>query len=282
MVEVLSGGMHTTIQDMGRFGYRAQGVPVSGVMDRFSARLSNKLLGNAEGAAVMEITHIGPVLRFTQPTLIAITGAGFSPTCNDVEIPLNTRVLVAADAVLKFGLPNYGLRAYMAVLGGFQTEYIMGSYSFYEGVTQKTSLTSGDVLPILAIPLAKEKTTASVKIDRTVFENRYLEVLKGAEFDQLSKSFQEKLVRTSAVVSSKSNRMAYLLEGFQGIKASEIITAPVQPGTVQLMPSGHCAVLMRDAQTTGGYARILQLTEGAINILAQKRAGDQVEFYLKE
>ena len=281
MIEVLSGGMYTNIQDMGRFGYRSQGVPVSGAMDQFSAGLSNRLLGNAEEDAVLEITHIGPVLRFTQSTVIAITGAGFSPTYNDVEIPLNTRVHVRPGGVLKFGLPGYGIRAYLAVLGGFQSDYIMGSYSFYEGVTPKASLSSGDVLRISEITSAKEKTTASVKIDRTVFERRYLEVLKGPEFDQLSTSFQEALVTTFATVSSKSNRMAYLLEGFHGLTATEIITAPVQPGTVQLMPSGHCAVLMRDEKTTGGYARVLQLTESAINTLAQKRAGDEVCFKLK-
>ena len=81
-------------------------------------------------------------------------------------------------------------------------------------------------------------------------------------------------------VSSESNRMAYILKGWEGFSAQEIITAPVRPGTVQLTPSGQCLVLMRDAQTTGGYPRILQLSEKAINMLAQKQTGTQIAFKL--
>jgi allophanate hydrolase subunit 2 len=119
-----------------------------------------------------------------------------------------------------------------------------------------------------------------VKVRKTYFSSVTLEVTPGPEFHLLSKLFQQRICETKGIIQTESNRMAYLLKGFEGFSAHEIITAPVQPGTVQLTPSGKCVILMRDAQTTGGYARILQLTEGAINVLAQKRAGEQVQFKL--
>ena len=105
-------------------------------------------------------------------------------------------------------------------------------------------------------------------------------VFKGPEFGSLSKRMQEALFKGEITVSSISNRMAYVLDHSYSFKAKEILTAAVQPGTVQLTPSGKLIVLMRDAQTTGGYARILQLTENSMNTLAQRRPGESVCFQL--
>lgn len=278
MIEVVSGGMYTSIQDLGRFGYRKFGVPLSGAMDSYSARLANRLLGNEREAAVMEITHIGPVLKFSTATEIAITGAGFLPTLNNVEIPLNTRVYIPSNSVLKFGLPVYGLRAYISIAGGFTSERVLGSFSQYPRITTTDTLEKGDRILIPVFNKIPTRTTASVKVDKHHFTSEVLKVNPGPEFENLSKSIQKKIFETSLVISPESNRMAYLLNGWDSLSAKEIITAPVQPGTVQLTPSGQSVILMRDAQTTGGYSRILQLTESAINILAQKRAGTQVRF----
>ncbi len=280
MVKVISGGLYTTIQDLGRYGYRKYGVPLGGAMDSYSSRLANRLVGNNRTEAVMEITYIGPVLRFDIATEIAITGAGFSPTLNNIEIPLNTRIQIPEGSILKFGLPGYGQRAYLSVAGGFKTEYILGSYSYHRGITLKPSIDTGDQLSITTNTGRQSKVTASVKIHRSYFTSSVIEVFKGPEFNLLSELFQQQLLNSVGVILPESNRMAYLLSGYEMLSAKEIITAPVQPGTVQLMPSGRCAVLMRDAQTTGGYARVLQLTEKAINQLAQKRAGEEVQFKL--
>ena len=280
MIDVLSGGLFTTIQDLGRVGYRKYGVPVSGAMDDYSARLANRQVGNKRSNAVLEITFIGPVLRFTSSTEIAITGAGFSPTLNNQEVPLNTRLQIDKNSILKFGLPNYGLRAYLSVSGGLQTEKILGSYSYYRGITIKSTVETGDQLPIIEHTYAPERITSSVKIKRSHFSNQQIEVFKGPEFDQLPKEYQERLLNTNVVVLAESNRMAYMLSGFENISAKEIITAPVRPGIVQLTPSGKCIVLARDAQTTGGYARVLQLTERGINALVQKKANEFIHFSL--
>jgi biotin-dependent carboxylase-like uncharacterized protein len=282
MIEVLSGGLYTSIQDLGRFGFRRNGIPLSGVMDRYSARLSNRLVGNLEQDAVMEITQMGPVLHFKSSTEIAITGAGFTPTLNNFKIALNTRTFVPENSILKFGLPGHGLRAYLSVSGGFISEKKLGSYSQYFGITQKQTIEKGDILdlsPFEGVPL---KITSSVKVPKAHFSSDSIEVFEGPDYHLLSKSIQNEMLETKVIVTSQSNRMAYLLAGWEDFSAKEIITAPVQPGTVQLTPSGQCVVLMRDAQTTGGYLRVFQLTKNAINILSQKVAGSSLEFRLAE
>jgi biotin-dependent carboxylase-like uncharacterized protein len=279
MIEVLSSGLYTSIQDMGRFGHRRYGVPVSGAMDSYSAKLANKLLGNSDDAAVLEITLTGPVLKFTTPTQITITGAGFSPTVNDVEILLNSRIEIAAGSILKFGLPGYGLRGYLAVSGGFKPEKVLDSFSFYEGITEKGKINKGDILTIDTSGKRFSATaSAKVKIDKSHFTTSEIEVCKGPEFDMLADNIKEKMLSSQLKIKAESNRMAYMLEGWENFTAKEIITGPVMPGTVQLTPSGQCVVLMRDAQTTGGYARVLQLPENSINELSQKKAGEKINF----
>jgi biotin-dependent carboxylase-like uncharacterized protein len=278
MIEVVSGGLYTSIQDLGRFGYRRLGVPLSGAMDSYSARLANRLVGNSINDAVLEITHIGPVLNFTRKTEIAITGAGFCPTLNNVEVPLNSRVYIPEGSTLKFGLPGYGLRAYLSVHGGFNNEKKLNSYSQYPGITTKETIEKGDTLLIQEYNAQPSKLTASVKVPKEHFTTENIHVYQGPEFHLFSEVIQKKLLKAPLVIGAESNRMAYMIDGMSNFSANEIITAPVQPGTVQLMPSGQCVVLMRDAHTSGGYARILQLSENAINVLAQKRAGEKIKF----
>jgi len=282
MIKVKAAGILTSIQDLGRFGYRRLGVPLSGAMDVYMSRLANELVGNSTEKAVLEMTMVGPVLEFKKATQIAITGAGFTPTVNNIEVPMNTKIAVQQGDIIKFGLAAYGLRGYLSVAGGFSSEFILGSQSKYNGLTKQPILKKGDVLEINATEILNSRTTTSVKVDMAHFTTKEIQVYKGPEFDFLPKEVQQNIESMSLTVSVKSSRMAYLLTGMEQIAASEIISAPVQPGTVQLTPSGQCVVLMRDAQTTGGYARILQLSTSGINKLAQKRAGDSFNFRISD
>lgn len=282
MIKVKASGILTSIQDLGRFGYRRLGVPLSGAMDLYMSQLANELVGNSPERAVIEMTMVGPVLEFQKPTMIAVTGAGFTPTVNNVEIPLNTKVSIRKGDIIKFGLAAFGLRGYLSVVGGFSSEVILGSQSTYHNLTKHSVLKKGDILKINAKEISISKTTASVKVDQKHFTTQEIAVYKGPEFVFLPKEIQNNIASISLSVSVKSNRMAYLLEGMEHVTASEIISSPVQPGTVQLTPSGQCVVLMRDAQTTGGYARILQLSASGINELAQKRAGDSFNFKISD
>ena len=278
MIKVIASGLFSTIQDLGRFGHRNHGVPVSGAMDQESSALANRLLGNDAHAPLIEFTASGPVLEFSTDANIAITGAFFSPKINDVVVKMNRVVRVEKGERLSFTSPETGVRGYVSIAGGFKAENVLGSCSFYPGITTMNKLQKGDSLEF--DPEAQGGTTKSsaVTIPSPQFNEGPLVVYKGPEFGLLNTDIQNLLQKKPFKISSQSNRMAYVLESAENISAKGIITTPVQPGTVQLTPSGSLHILMRDAQTTGGYARIFQLSEKAINALAQKRAGEQVCF----
>lgn len=278
MIEVLKAGLYTTVQDMGRFGYRNAGVPLSGAMDRVSALRANLLLGNSKNDAVLEITMAGPTLKFQQNTTIAIAGASFEVLLNGAEIKTTQPISISKDDILQVGIAKDGMRCYLAVVGGIQTPLVLNSRSFYVTITKETRLKKGDVLPIEIVgkPAITEFTSRKLH----TIDTKILEVYAGPEFKLLPELHQKALVTSDFKISAQSNRMAYVLESKVNFSATEILTAPVQPGVVQLTPSGKLLVLMRDAQVTGGYARIFQLTALSINLLSQKRGGECVALKL--
>ncbi|MDD7887331.1 biotin-dependent carboxyltransferase family protein [Flavivirga sp. 57AJ16] len=281
MIRVLKAGLYTTIQDLGRYGYRDYGVPYSGVMDAYSGSMANVLLGNRAHAAVIEMTMTGPILEWHCDTSICISGADISPKLNDIPIELNKPVQVKSGDIVSFGKLISGFRSYLAVLGGFKTENIMHSYSMYQGVTKQSKLFKNDEL-LIDVPLKGFAVKhAAIKIKETHFITKHIEVFKGPEFQRLSKAQQGLLFAKGFTVSKKNNRMAYQMEESLENDLEPIITSAVLPGTVQLTPSGKLIILMRDCQTTGGYPRVLQLKETSINILAQKFTGDLVYFKLR-
>ena len=278
MVEVLKTGLYDTIQDLGRFGVQEYGVPYSGAMDLYSAKLSNAILDNHESASVLELTITGPKLLFHCNTQIVLSGADLSPRLNSKLIKMNTRVLIAKNDVLSFGRRHYGCRTYLAVKRGFQAEHVMNSYSMYKSITSQALLKKGDQLFVNQVIEDDSIINASVKIDKTHFNVGILDVFKGVEFNSLPSLEQETLFSTEYSISKDSNRMVYQVnENFEN-NIKSIITSHVLPGTVQLTPSGKLLILMRDCQTTGGYPRILQVSEASINQLSQKIFGQKFRF----
>ena len=280
MVKVLSPGMYSTIQDMGRFGYQEFGVPYSGVMDCYAAKIVNLLLGNEENAAVIEMTMTGPTLQFECQTVICISGAEMSAKLNGLNIENNKLVVVKKGDVLSFGKLKLGLRAYLGILGGFKTETVMQSKSMYKGITVNNKVLKGDILPIESKTLNTLHKNAHINVDTAYMKSKTIDVLKGPEFDWLSRTEQKLLLELEFRISNNNNRMAYQLEGVFKNKLDTVITSAVMPGTVQLTPAGKLIVLMRDCQTTGGYPRVLQLKDFAVNVLAQKFTGQTLCFKL--
>lgn len=279
---ILSSGLYTSIQDLGRKRYRSFGVPISGAMDKYSMILANKLLGNEERMPVMEMTYTGARLMFENETLFVVTGADLSPTLNGKVIEMNMVYPVSFGDILDFGKPNYGSRAYLGVKGGFKTDYVLGSYSYFEGIIPKNKIEKGDRLPIAAYEKGLKHSSAKVKVKKEHFKTDWLHVTKGPEFDILSKRRTAFLFKKKFEIDTLNNRMGYQLKGrFSSMNKTEIITSVLIPGTVQLTPSGKLIIMMRDCPTTGGYPRILQLTDEAINRLAQLKAGDSFTFRLE-
>lgn len=277
-IEVLHPGLFSSIQDFGRRGFQKYGVPFSGAMDRLALKTANLILRNKADAAVLEITQMGPKLKFPSPTKIAISGAYLSPKLNDLEIENNEVIKVEAGDVLSFGRPVKGSRAYLAIAGGFQTEKILESRSLYEGITAFQKLEKGHRLPYSAVSGEVKETYASVKFDSAYLETSEIKVFPGPEFEKLPQELKTELQKTNFSISKNNNRMAVQLGEKLENELEPIITGPVLPGTVQLTPGGNLIVLMRDCQTTGGYPRVLQLSEHSINILAQKKTGEEVHF----
>jgi biotin-dependent carboxylase-like uncharacterized protein len=281
MIKVISPGFYSSIQDLGRYGYGGFGVPVSGAMDQFTAKLANQLLGNTTKAAVLEITLGNCKLLFEKQLDICISGADFLPKINGENAMLNKVLTIQKDDILTFDRPVFGARCYLAINGGFQTEMVLKSRSYYKSITNVERLQKNDILPILENLPPKTRSLSIIKVNAEHFSTNIIKVCKGPEYNFLDLEQQKSLLNTTFTISKENNRMGYRLNELIVNDLSAIITSAVLPGTVQLTPSGELIVLMRDCQVTGGYPRILQLTENAINILAQKSTGDRFNFRIE-
>ena len=279
MVRVLHPGFYTSIQDLGRKDYQHLGVPISGAMDLEAAKIANAILGNNEHCAVLEMTMVGPKLEFTCNSAVSVTGANLSPTLNGVRINNYLAINVNKGDVIEFGSLNKGFRSYLAVSGGFQTAFVLNSRSMYKGVTQTPLLQKGDMLAIESKNYVSNKN-ASIKPNTDYIENHIIQVYKGPEFYKLNEIQISSLFDKDFTIAKENNRMAYQLNELIENNLKDIITSLVLPGTVQLTSSGKLIVLMRDCQTTGGYPRVLQLSEISINNLAQKFTGNKIKFRL--
>ena len=169
MVKVIESGFYTTVQDLGRFGFQQFGVPVSGVMDSYSAKVANALLHNSENDAVLEITMSGSTLQFNCNTCICIAGADISPKLNNKFVKLNSVLNIKKGDIISFGKLKYGYRCYLAVSGGFQTEISMNSRSMYKSITSRFVLARNDELAILEHDNIIKKSNASIKINTNHF-----------------------------------------------------------------------------------------------------------------
>lgn len=276
MIEVINSGFFTTVQDQGRTGQRKWGVPVSGAMDQTSADLANRLLDNPENAALLEIALNGPKLRFQETVYFSLTGAEVEARLGEQELKMNTPYKAEVGEVLDVRRCIKGVRTYIGFQGGIQTEEVLGSRSYYYPVTHHSSIQKGDVLT-LAAESSYEPRVWGVK-SKGLHLSEPLAVIPGPEYDQFPTEIVQALFEQEFHIAKENNRMAYqLLERLEPFSLP-MITSVTTPGTIQLTSSGRLIILMRDAQTTGGYPRVLQLDAPSINALAQRSTGDEIRF----
>ncbi len=298
-VHIVTAGLQTTVQDLGRVGHQADGVPAGGAMDRAALRAGNALVGNDEGAAGLEATLIAPTITFDQPTLIALTGGEFDATVDGTSVGTWRPLYLPAGATLRFGHARVGCRVYLLVAGGVDAPPVFGSHSTYLrggfGGCSGRALRAGDVLAT-GTPSALSRTIAqsfgdigSVAVAKWnvhgTLRPRYsdsavVHVLPGAHLDALDDASRACMFGEAFRVSSSSDRMGYRLEGTPlALQAPiEILSEGVAFGTVQLPPGGAPIILMADRQTTGGYPRIAEVASIDLPIMAQLRPGDRVRF----
>lgn len=286
-------GFLTTLQDTGRTGFLQYGVTHGGAMDLFSYQTANALLGNDLNAVTVEITQSPHRFYFSKDILAAFTGGGLQPEANGQIIPLFQPVLIPGGTVVEMKQQIPGFRLYMAVAGGLQADRFLNSCSTdllvkaggYSGralkkedrlqINNKLSPTQKKLLHIL-----QSKTNITINIQQENFSKKIIRVMKGIEWDYLSESSKQKLSSSAFTIGQQSNRMGYRLKGdaLQTVQPCEIISSPVTQGTVQLTPGGEMIALMADAQTVGGYPRIMQVCAADLSLLAQKKPGDEIQF----
>lgn len=280
MIELLSSGFYTSIQDLGRFNFTAYGVPISGAMDQNLLGLANLLVGNSAAEAAIEMTLSGPKFKFHSANAVAISAVKAKAELNNQPVPINHQIKVESGDILT--IRQIQTRAYLATSGGFNAEKKLNSCSQYAGITSQQKLSKGDTIALNNTNTQFSLKHAGINYDLNDYKNHILEVYPLPEFESLKTEQRRSLTKDSFTVASESNRMAFQFEELLENQLSGIRSKPVMPGTVQLTPNGKLIVLMRDAQVTGGYPRIFQLSENSVNRLSQKPPKSKIQFQISK
>lgn len=283
-IRILRTGFYTSIQDEGRFGYAHLGIPESGAMDKKAMQLANRLVNNSLNATVLEYTLVGPSIQFYCDRHFVITGGTTEARLGSKNIKNNVIYRARIGDVLEISKITEGCRGYIAIAGGLQLPAVLGSKSMYIPITD-TATVEKEMHISIGISTYGTLKGARLKIENkseitSYIQENTLKVYKGPEYELLDTEFRNYIATTSFTISNLWNRMAVQLKETITHSIPSITTGPVIPGTIQLTPSGRMMILMKDCQTTGGYPRILQLSENAISILAQKKQDDKISFLL--
>jgi antagonist of KipI len=267
-LRVISPGLQTTVQDLGRFGWAHFGISASGAADPFAMRAGNLLAGNAENAAAVEMTLMGAAFEFETDTIIALTGSDFG-----AGLPLWTPVEVKAGQTLRCGPSQSGARCYLCVRGGIGIPKTMGSASTHivTGVGGRP-LKAGDLLPI-----GKEAIRRPRPVPKSVPQlgDGPLRVTDGPQ----AEAFADDLYRGSYTVAEESNRMGLRLRGPAiASAAGHMVTEGAPLGAVQVPPDGQPIILFVEHQTTGGYPKPANVISADFRRLGQLRPRDPVSF----
>ncbi|MAS58580.1 MAG: hypothetical protein CMD42_02400 [Gammaproteobacteria bacterium] len=284
-IEVVSSGLQTTVQDMGRKGWSHMGLPESGAADKFSLKLANFLINKNLNSPVLECTLTGPILKFLKPLSLVITGADMKPKINDIDIKMNTVIRAKTNDVLSLSNCSIGCRSYIAFSENLVTERFLGSASTY--LPAKLGGIEGLPLQvgcIISTDSADFDITSSENIDLNTinfFTNEWeLRGIEGPEFNFLSDESKKDIFSSPFIVSNDSSRMGNRLEGtrIELINNDHMISSPMSIGTVQCPKGGLPIILGCDSQTLGGYPRVLQIAEIDLPLIGQLRPSDKVLF----
>ena len=294
MIEVQRPGLLTTVQDLGRPGWRHLGVPPGGAADPVLLELANRLVGNPPGAAGLEVTLRGPTLAFGQACCLAV-GGDVEAACGGEPVPCFRTVALAAGSVLELRAVRRGCRAYLGIAGGLDVPEVLGSRATdlrggFGGLAGR-ALRTWDRLGLLPSPLAPDEARGRLEASARPWAAlpfavlpprpgaegaRRLRVLPGREGAPDLRG----LTRDEWTVGPDSDRMGLRLDGrpldTEGLR--EMVSAPVLPGTVQLPPGGRPVLLGVDAQTVGGYPVLAHVVRADLGAAMQLRPGDRLRF----
>jgi antagonist of KipI len=287
LIEVRAPGLLTTVQDLGREGFGPMGVSPSGAADAVALRIGNRLLGNAEGAAALELTLLGGTFFFREAAVVALTGSNFAPTLDDQRVETWSSVEIRAGQTLQMGPTQAGARSYLCVRGGIDVKLFLGSASTHLlsglGGFEGRALRKGDVLKVAR---ASEgfRTFRKRNLARRALEKlaprKVLRVTAGPQSDWFSEEVQKMFYAGTYRVTEETNRMGLRLEGAAIASAAggEMISEGVSLGAVQMTAGGLPIILFVEQQTTGGYPKIANVISADLNSLGQLRPRDEIRF----
>ena len=295
-INVISPGILTTIQDLGRPGYYHLGIPIGGAMDRLALRAANLLVGNPENAAGLEAVFMGPELEFTEDATIAVCGADLPPKVNGVENPGWTAIAVSVGDVLSFDFLRAGSRAYLSVSGGIATPLALGSRSTYAigalGGYEGRAIQSADVLPIGADKAAGRAGKSVPKVlRRTSGIPAELRMLPGLYWNRITEDSQNAFFEDTWKVANEADRMGYRFRAGRtmefvkrkqpfgaGSDPSNITDACYPYGSVQVPSGTEPIILHRDAVSGGGYCMIGTIISADMDLIGQLQPNTPTRF----
>ncbi|BEQ13435.1 biotin-dependent carboxyltransferase family protein [Desulfoferula mesophila] len=283
---VLRPGALSSVQDLGRPGYQRLGIAESGAMDTYSLVQANRLLGNPDGVAVLEMTLVGPKLRFEREGVFALTGSDLSAQLDDETLVPGRAHRAAAGQILRFGPRRNGMRAYLAVPGGFAAPLVLGSRSTYIyagfGGPEGRALQKGDQLKCLADPACAAASPEPLPGNLRLPPDgpRVLRVIMGPHEDRFTSRGLETFLNSSFRVTTESNRMGYRLQGppIEHSNGPIVVSEATPLGAIQVPGQGHPVLLLRERGTTGGYTKIACIVSADIDTICQVPPGGELTF----
>lgn len=294
-VTALTGGLSTTVQDAGRPGRYAIGMPPSGAMDQYSYRLGNILVGNDEGAACLEATYNGPRLEFADERVVALTGGDAGATLNGESVPTYEAFGVGPGDVLDFGMITSGTRPYIAISGGIDVPQYLGSRSTYTliglGGFEGRKLADGDVLPLGDSP-GTDAVGKRLPEDLIPAQAHDVEVrtVIGLCSYRLTQEALADFLSTPWKVTKDADRVGYRLRGGTlgfvereqpfgaGSDPANVVDLGYPLGSIQVPGGDEPIVLLGDAVTGGGYVTIGTVISVDRDLFGQARTGDTIRF----
>ena len=296
-IDIVRAGFLTSVQDLGRLGFRQFGVSVGGALDSHALRVANLLVGNDESAAGLEITLGGLRLHLVDDRIVAWCGGGFDVRLGSTSVAAGHAALVRAGQELMFNQPKVGCRCWLGISGEIDVPIVLGSRSTdlrtNFGGFDGRALRDGD-----EIALGKNSKHAQSLVD-LLREQRIspwspphdwsspaqrepiLRVMRGSDWNRFNDVTIQRFTNEVFIVSPDSDRMGVRLEGIELKRNHDIdlISEPVVPGTIQVPPGGRPIVLLGDCQTIGGYPKIAHVISVDLPTAAQLRLGDRVRFH---
>jgi antagonist of KipI len=292
VIEVQAPGLLTTVQDLGREGFGPMGVSPSGAADAVALRIGNRLVGNEEGAAGLEMTLLGGTFAFPDGAMVALAGSDFGATLDSKAVETWAAFEAKPGRVLRMGPTRSGARCYLCVRGGIETKLFLGSGSTHLltglGGHEGRALKKGDVLTsgtgILACSLGAAATIDERRLASRALEKvkprKVLRVTPGPQSDWFSEAEQKIFYGSTYRVAEESNRMGIRLQGpvIAAPTGGEMVSEGVALGAVQVPEGGQPIILFVEQQTTGGYPKIANVISVDFHSLGQLRPRDEIRF----